>query len=150
VRVLDVHRRAHALHVGEALVSVSLCIAGAMAVCAGLVLRMVRELRDAVSAVQEAGARPQDAAQPSPPAELDWPLVLFGVPGTLLLLAGLAGGVWVLDIFRRAHALSLGLALISVSLCIAGEMAWLTSVVLHALRELILDLTGSGEKVTGT
>ena len=142
-RVLSVHSRANVLPVGQALVCVSLCIAGAMAVCAGLVLRMVGELRDLVSGKQEAGARSSPSYQPSSWAEFDWPLVLLGVPGMMVFLTGTAFGVWVVDVFRQANVLALGLAIVSLSLCIAGELVWLTSIVLYALRELVLDLTGS-------
>jgi hypothetical protein len=141
-RVLSITSRAHALPVGQALVCVSLCIAGAMAVCAGLVLRMVGELRDTLSSRQEVG--PSPAYEPSSWTELDWPLVLLGVPGMMVFLTGTAFGVWVIDVFRQTNRLSLGLAIVSVSLCIAGEVVWLTSIVLHALRELIIDLTGAG------
>ena len=141
-RVLSLTNAAGALPVGQALVSVSLCIAGAMAICAGLVLRMIGELRDTLSGRQEVG--PPPTVEPYSWAELDWPLLLLGVPGMMVFLTGIAFGVWVIDVFRQAHVLSLGLAIVSVSLSIAGEMVWLTSIVLHALRELILDLFGSG------
>jgi hypothetical protein len=140
-RVLSLTSSTHALPVGQALIFVSLCIAGAMSVCASLVLWMVGELRDTLSGRQDVG--PSPTVQPSSWTELDWPLVLLGVPGMMVFLTGTAFGVWVIDVFRQTHRLSLGLAIVSVSLCLAGEMVWLTSFVLHALRELIIDLTGS-------
>jgi hypothetical protein len=63
-----------------------------------------------------------------------YPLLIFGVPGTLLLLAGLASGVGVVSTSLGGHGLRVGQALISVSLCIAGEMAWHTGVILYALE----------------
>jgi hypothetical protein len=141
-RVISLTNTARALPVGQALVSVSLCIAGAMAMSEGLVLRMIGELRDTLSGRQEVG--PPPTYQPSSWTELDWPLVLLGVPGMMVFLTGIAFGVWVIDVFRQTNVLSVGLALVSVSLCLSGELIWLTSIVLHALRELIIDLTGSG------
>jgi hypothetical protein len=141
-RVLSLTSSTHALPVGQALICISLCIAGAVAVCASLVLRMVVELRDTLSGRQEVG--PSPTYEPSSWTELDWPLVLLGVPGMMVFLTGTAFGVWVIDVFRQTNVLSLGLAIVSVSLCLAGEVVWLTSFVLHALRELILDLIGSG------
>lgn len=143
-RVLSVTNSTHALPMGQALVCVSLCIAGAMAVCAGLVLRLVRELRHVVSGRQEAGLEPSPSYEPTSWTELDWPLVLLGVPGMMVFLTGTAFGVWVIDVFRQTNVLSLGLAIVSVSLCLAGEVVWLTSIVLHALRELIIEMTGPG------
>jgi hypothetical protein len=142
VRVVDVHRRAHALLKGEALISVSLCIAGVMALCAALVLAMVQELRKAMEG--QGGARGTGYIPEviSLSKDLDWPLVFFGVPGTILLLGGIACGVWIVDLFSRTRVLSLGYAIISVSLCIAGEMTWLTGVVLHSLEDLILEVAG--------
>jgi hypothetical protein len=142
VRVVDTCRRVHALPVGGALISVSLCIAGAMAVCAALILGMVQELRRTMQGRGKADGTGYLPEIISLSKDLDWPLVFFGVPGTILLLGGIAGGAWVVDTFSRTRVLSLGYALISVSVCIAGEMTWLTGVVLHTLEELILEVAG--------
>jgi hypothetical protein len=143
-QVVGAWRRVHALHVGTALISVSLCIAGTMAVFAAIVLSMVRELRSAMrGAGGGASGTPYTSNWVSLSKDLDWPLVFFGLPGTLVLLAGIACGVWVVDACNRSHVLSVGYAIISASLCIAGEMTWLTGIVLHTLRELVLDVAGS-------
>jgi hypothetical protein len=142
VRVVDTCRRVHALPVGGALISVSLCIAGMMAVCAALALGMVQELRKTMQGQGGAGGTGYLPEIISLSKDLDWPTVFFGVPGTILLLGGIAGGAWVVDTFSRTRVLSLGYALISVSVCIAGEMTWLSGVVLHSLEELILEVAG--------
>src|SRR5262249_50720911 len=39
------------------------------------------------------------------------PLLFFGVPGLFLLVAGLAWGLWVVDIYHQSHTLAVGYAL---------------------------------------
>ncbi len=70
------------------------------------------------------------------------PLLFFGVPGAIALIAGLLWGAWVVDIYRRTGDLAVGYALIAVLLCIIGTMAASTGIMLHSLRALLLELVG--------
>jgi glycosyltransferase involved in cell wall biosynthesis len=68
------------------------------------------------------------------------PLLFFGVPGLVLLLAGLGWGVWVVDIYRRAQTLAIGYALVSGLLSTIGALALFAGIILHSVRGLLLDL----------
>jgi glycosyltransferase involved in cell wall biosynthesis len=67
------------------------------------------------------------------------PLLFFGGPGMGLLLAGLAWGVWVVDIFGRKQELAVGYAMISVLLSVLGTVALSTGITLHSVRGLLVD-----------
>jgi glycosyltransferase involved in cell wall biosynthesis len=71
------------------------------------------------------------------------PLLFFGLPGLILLLAGLAWGWWVVDIYRRAEELAVGYALISVLLTILGSLGLFAGIILHSVRALLLELKES-------
>ena len=66
-------------------------------------------------------------------------LLLFGVPGMLLLTAGVAWGLRVVDSFCRKRALLVGSAMISVLLSIVGALALFTGTMLHSVRQLLAD-----------
>ena len=74
-------------------------------------------------------------------------LLLFGVPGMLSLLTGVAWGLWVVDIFLRRHALLVGSAMISVLLSIIGALALFTGTILHSVRGLLMDLAQPGKRL---
>ena len=74
-------------------------------------------------------------------------LLLFGVPGMLSLLTGVAWGMWVVDIFLRRHALLVGSAMISVLLSIIGALALFTGTILHSVRGLLMDLAQPGKRL---
>jgi glycosyltransferase involved in cell wall biosynthesis len=65
------------------------------------------------------------------------PLLFFGVPGLLLLLAGLALGVQVVRIYDASQQLAVGYSLITVLLVIVGILASFVGVMLHAIRDLV-------------
>ena len=67
-------------------------------------------------------------------------LLLFGLPGILLLMVGLAWGLWVVDIFYTRHTLLVGSAIISVWLSIIGALALVTGTMLHSVRRLLVDV----------
>lgn len=71
------------------------------------------------------------------------PLLFFGAPGALLLLVGLAGGLWIVGIYSTTHRLAVGYALISVLLTISGMLALSTAVTLHSVRGLLYDFLRS-------
>ncbi|MGD8905098.1 MAG: glycosyltransferase family 2 protein [Anaerolineae bacterium] len=68
------------------------------------------------------------------------PLLFFGVPGAIVLLAGLGWGVWVVELYRRYGDLAVGYAMISVLLTILGAVTLTTGVILHSIRGLLLEL----------
>jgi glycosyltransferase involved in cell wall biosynthesis len=71
------------------------------------------------------------------------PLLFFGVPGAIVLLAGLLWGAYVVEIYSVAHTLAVGYALISVLLSIIGIFSLFTGIVLHSVRALLHELVGS-------
>jgi glycosyltransferase involved in cell wall biosynthesis len=70
------------------------------------------------------------------------PLLFFGVPGMIVLLAGLATGAWVVQIYRRGQTLAVGHALISVLLSVLGSLGLFSGIILHSVRGLLLELVG--------
>jgi glycosyltransferase involved in cell wall biosynthesis len=68
------------------------------------------------------------------------PLLFFGVPGILLLMAGIAWGFWIIDIYHRFHTLAEGYVILSALLTIIGTLALFTGIILHSVRGLLLDL----------
>jgi hypothetical protein len=73
------------------------------------------------------------------------PLLFFGLPGLIMLLAGLGWGWWVVDIYRRAGELAVGYTLISVLLTILGSLSLFAGIILHSVRGLLLDLVHGRE-----
>jgi hypothetical protein len=65
------------------------------------------------------------------------PLLFFGVPGFLTLLAGLMLGFQVVRIYDATQQLAIGYALITVLLVIVGVLAMFVGIMLHAIREII-------------
>jgi hypothetical protein len=68
------------------------------------------------------------------------PLLFFGAPGIILLLAGLIWGAWVVDIYRRSQTLPIGYTLLCGLLMTIGSLALFTGIILHSVRGLLLDL----------
>ena len=65
------------------------------------------------------------------------PLLFFGVPGILVLLAGLLLGVQVVRIYEATLQLAVGYSLITVLFVIVGILAMFVGIMLHAIREII-------------
>ena len=65
------------------------------------------------------------------------PLVLFGVPGLLLLGGGLALGLRVLDIWGRSQTLAMGTLLGAILLCLTGVLALFAALMLQSMKELL-------------
>lgn len=65
------------------------------------------------------------------------PLLFFGVPGLLVLIAGLILGFQVVRIYDATQQLAIGYSLITVLLVIVGVLALFVGVMLHAIREII-------------
>ena len=68
------------------------------------------------------------------------PLLFFGVPGAVLLIAGLLWGLWVVNIYRSTQELAVGYALVSLLLTVLGALALFSGVILHSIRGLLLSL----------
>ncbi len=62
------------------------------------------------------------------------PLLFFGLPGAITLLAGVAAG------FIAVQAPSIGYALISVLLCVIGTLTLFTGIMLHSMKSLIEEM----------
>ena len=74
------------------------------------------------------------------------PLLFFGVPGLVILLAGLVWGLWVVEIYRTSQILATGYALIVVLLLLVGILTLFTGIILHSIRALLLDLVRPRER----
>jgi len=68
------------------------------------------------------------------------PLLLFGVPGLVLLGVGLTLGARVLASYGNTHDLAVGNALITILLCLAGLLALFTALMLQSMKELLRGL----------
>ena len=68
------------------------------------------------------------------------PLLFFGLPGLLLLLAGLGMGAYVVHIYQRVQTLAVGYALISLLLSVVGLLGFSTALILHAIAGYFTDL----------
>jgi hypothetical protein len=141
--VVDVFLRKHALLVGSAMISVLLSIIGALALFTGTILHAVRGLL--MDWAQHGKRRAHSSS--------GWcqvlrfvrrrPLILFGGPGTILLLAGVGWGMRVVAIMRRTHGLAMGSALICMLLSIVGSLGILAGIILQSVRGMLLRNLGS-------
>jgi glycosyltransferase involved in cell wall biosynthesis len=65
------------------------------------------------------------------------PLLFFGLPGLLVLLAGLALGLHVVRVYEATQLLAVGYGLITVLLVIVGILAMFVGIMLHSVRGLL-------------
>jgi glycosyltransferase involved in cell wall biosynthesis len=65
------------------------------------------------------------------------PLVFFGLPGILILLAGILLGVVVVQRYNEYQTLAVGTALISLLLSLIGIQTLFTGIILHSIRALL-------------
>jgi hypothetical protein len=68
------------------------------------------------------------------------PLLYFGLPGAIALIAGLIWGIAVVNIYSRSQQLAVGYAMISVLLTIIGMLGLATGIILHSVRGLLMDM----------
>lgn len=68
------------------------------------------------------------------------PLLFFGLPGLVVLLAGLGLGFYVVDIYNRFKTLAVGYAILSVMLAIIGMLGLSTGITLHSIRGLLNEM----------
>jgi glycosyltransferase involved in cell wall biosynthesis len=73
------------------------------------------------------------------------PLLFFGLPSTLTLLAGLLWGIRVVGVYGRTQVLAVGYVLLSMLLFIIGSLGIFAGITLHSTRELILELVRSSD-----
>ncbi len=65
------------------------------------------------------------------------PLLFFGAPGLILLLAGLGLGLHVVRIYDATQQLAIGYSLITLLLVIVGMIATFVGIMLHAIRDIV-------------
>ena len=70
------------------------------------------------------------------------PLVFLGVPGVLCLLAGVAFGVWMLQIYAVAHNIITNIALASLAFVLIGFFMLSSSITLYAISRLSRKING--------
>jgi hypothetical protein len=68
-------------------------------------------------------------------------LLFFGLPGLVVLIAGLLLGVTVARIYDASQQLAVGYAMLTVLLCVVGVLTTFTGIVLHAMRLMIVEYT---------
>jgi len=66
----------------------------------------------------------------------DKPLMLLGIPGMLCLMAGVAFGVWMLQIYAAEHQIMTNIALASIAFILIGFFAFSTAIMLYAISRL--------------
>ena len=64
------------------------------------------------------------------------PLLFFGLPGAVLLLLGLASGVYLLWYFNETRYFSIPIALITLGALFTGVTLFITSLILYAIARL--------------
>jgi glycosyltransferase involved in cell wall biosynthesis len=67
------------------------------------------------------------------------PLLFFGVPGMLVLLAGLVLGFQVVRIYDATQQLAIGYSLVTVLMVIVGVLSVFVGIMLHAIRAIVGD-----------
>ena len=72
------------------------------------------------------------------------PLLFFGLSGVLLLLFGLAWGLWVVELYQRSHELAVGYTMICIMCSIIGTLSLFTGIILHSVRGLLVELQYPG------
>jgi glycosyltransferase involved in cell wall biosynthesis len=75
------------------------------------------------------------------------PLLLFGIPGLVLLGVGLAIGARVLAIYSATQELAIGYSLGTILLCLAGLLLLFAALMLQAMKELMREY---GSRIEGT
>ena len=71
------------------------------------------------------------------------PLLLFGLPSTMIVLASLLWGAWVVGTYSRTQVLAAGYVLLSVLLFIIGNLGIFAGITLHSMREMIVEAVRS-------
>lgn len=64
------------------------------------------------------------------------PLLFFGIPGVVLVAAGIYLGIWVIDVAQGGGGVPAGRAMISVLLVLVGVFSTFTGIILNAISQL--------------
>jgi hypothetical protein len=140
VRVLKVR----VVPVGTTVISVSLCLAGAMCILGSLVLSTSGRLEQEIKGKRAVDAEDSAALVASPGQKgANRVLVVLGVFGLVALLAGLSWGAWAVNATFTRGSLFPGSYIGSVSSCLAGLMMILTGMTLHVLHEILREVQGT-------
>jgi glycosyltransferase involved in cell wall biosynthesis len=70
------------------------------------------------------------------------PLMVLGIPGILVLFAGISFGVWMLDLYAVEHKIVTNIALASLSFVIVGFFMLSTAITLYAISRLSKKMNG--------
>ncbi len=68
------------------------------------------------------------------------PLLFFGLPSLLIVIAGLTTGWLTIDTYIRNSFFSAALGMLTILLVVVGAMGMLAALLLHALRGIFLDV----------
>lgn len=68
------------------------------------------------------------------------PLLFFTTGGVTVLLAGLALGAYIIQIYAQTRMLAIGYGLVTVILCVVGVLLLFAGIILHSTRGMLLDL----------
>lgn len=65
------------------------------------------------------------------------PLFIFGSVGLGLVIAGIAMGIWVVDMYSRTGQFAIGMSLIGILLLIVGILSLFVGLMLHAISKVL-------------
>ena len=68
------------------------------------------------------------------------PLLFFGLPGLVVLLAGIGWGGWVVTTYQRTTQLAVGYALLCVLFTIFGSLSLFVGIILHSVRSMLMEM----------
>jgi len=68
------------------------------------------------------------------------PLLFFGMPGLLLVIAGVVFGALVTNTYQRTHELAIGYGLVTVLCALAGLLSLFASLILHSMHRAFLQI----------
>jgi glycosyltransferase involved in cell wall biosynthesis len=71
------------------------------------------------------------------------PLMILGIPGLLCLFAGMAFGVWMLQLYAIGHQIVTNIALASIAFMLFGFFMLSTAIMLYAISRLSKKINGS-------
>jgi hypothetical protein len=71
------------------------------------------------------------------------PLLVLGIPGLLCLFAGMAFGVWMLQLYAIEHQIVTNIALASVAFVLIGFFMLSTAITLYAISRLSKRMNGA-------
>jgi hypothetical protein len=137
-------QKVRAVPVGTTVISVSLCLAGAMCILGSLVLSTAGRLEQEIKGRRAVDAEDSAALVVSPGQKgANRVLVVLGVIGLVALLVGLSWGAWTVNATFARGSLFPGSYIGSASSCLAGLMMILAGMTLHVLHEILREVQGA-------